>query len=275
MDKQQDRERLHQNLVLLVQSCSSVASLCRVLDINRQQFNKYLAGQHSPSQRILQKIARHFLMEVEDLYRAPADFKEFYEGFENDIPLGLRAAKRFTAFLPFAKASVELLRDYLGVYYRYHNSSIYKGRILRSVTCVYESNGTVQHVTIERFPNLDGSGNTQYSFAYYGFCMLLGDRIFMVDFEGVQRDEITFSILIPQHRRPIRYLHGLVTGVASSSFRQPFSTRLMLGFVEKGMIKSKHLRGATVLLPTDLTLPTEVRQYMAGANSTIIWGGEG
>jgi hypothetical protein len=49
MDRPQDRTNLQKNLVLLVESCSSVAGLCRTLDINRQQFNKYLAGQHAPS----------------------------------------------------------------------------------------------------------------------------------------------------------------------------------------------------------------------------------
>ncbi|MDN7846969.1 XRE family transcriptional regulator [Burkholderia multivorans] len=275
MDRPQDRENLQQNLMLLVESCSSVASLCRSLDVNRQQFNKYLAGQHAPSNKVLQKIARHFMMETSDLFRSPADFKRFYEGFESDLPMGLRASPQFANFLPLAKASVELLRDYLGVYYRYHNSSIYKGRILRSVTCLYEADSCVQYVTVERFPLLDGSGRVGYSFTYYGFCFLLGDRVFLVDFEGVQRNEMTFTILTPQHRRPIRFLYGLVSGVASSSYRQPFSTRLMLGFSDKGKITKKHLRNATVLLPSDSTLPLEVREYMAGSHSTIVWGGEG
>jgi len=96
----------------------------------------------------------------------------------------------------------------------------------------------------------------------------------MVDFEGKHRNEITFSILTPQHRRPIRFLHGLVTGVASSSYRQPFSTRLTLGYVEKGLIRKRHLREATVLLPGDASLPFEVREYMTGDNAGIVWGGQ-
>jgi len=265
---------VQKNLATLVESCRSVADMCRKVDVNRQQFNKYLAGQHVPSQKILQKIARYFMMEAEDLFRAPSDFKKFYEGFENELPIGLRASSQFNHFLPLAKQSSELLDDYLGVYYRYHNSSIYKGRILRSVTCLYRAESMVQYVTVERFPLLDGSGKIGYSFTYHGFCLLLGDRLFLVDFEGKQRNEITFSILTPAHRKPIRFLFGLVTGVASSSFRQPFSTRMALGFVGKGMINRQHLRNATVLLPSDLSLPLEVREYMTGDNSTIVWGGQ-
>lgn len=273
--KNELQDNLQKNLIVLVESCRSVADLCRKVDVNRQQFNKYLAGQHIPSQKVLQKIGRYFMMEVDDLFRPPADFKRFYEGFENEMPMSLRSSQQFTDFLQLAKSTPALLEDYLGVYYRYHNSSIYKGRILRSVTCLYRTDSMVQYTTIERFPLLDGSGKIGYSFNYHGFCFLLGDRLFMVDFEGKQRNEITFSILTPQHRRPIRFLYGIVSGVASSSFRQPFATRMALGMVDKGTIQKKHLKNATVLLPSDQSLPLEVREYMTGDSCTTVWGGEG
>ncbi len=277
-ERQQARSDLQanvqRNLSTLVESCRSVADMCRKVDVNRQQFNKYLVGQHVPSQKILQKIGRYFMMEAEDLFRPPAEFKKFYEGYENELPTGLRASEQFNHFLPLAKQSADVLEDYLGVYYRYHNSSIYKGRILRSVTCLYRADSMVQYVTVERFPLRDGSGKIGYSFTYHGFCLLLGDRLFMVDFEGKQRNEMTFSILTPQHRRPIRFLYGLVTGVASSSFRQPFSTRMALGLVDKGKIRKHHLRNATVLLPSDQSIPLDVREYMTGENATIVWGGQ-
>jgi len=97
------QDNVQKNLATLVESCRSVADMCRKVDVNRQQFNKYLAGQHVPSQKILQKIARYFMMEAEDLFRAPVDFKKFYEGFENELPIGLRASSQFNHFLPLAK----------------------------------------------------------------------------------------------------------------------------------------------------------------------------
>jgi len=65
-----------------------------------------------------------------------------------------------------------------------------------------------------------------------------------------------------------------VTGVASSSFRQPFSTRMALGLVDKGKIRKHHLRNATAVLPSDQSIPLEVREYMTGDNATIVWGGQ-
>jgi transcriptional regulator with XRE-family HTH domain len=275
MNRENDSANLAANLAVLVSSFDSVADFCRRLNINRQQFNKYLAGHHVPSQKVLIKISKFFLMEPSDLFRKPADFRSFYEGLEYDLPFDLRSAPSFVEFLPLIKSSTAALRDFLGVYHRYHSSSIYKGRVLRSVTCLYERDSVVEYVTVERFPLQGNARGVGYSFTYHGFCFLLGDRIFMIDFEGRQKNEMTFSVLTPQRRRPIRYLYGLLTGVASSSFRQPFSTRLAFSFVERGLIRKKHLRNATVVAPHDDSIPIEISDYLSPNEPSVIWGGEG
>lgn len=274
MTRQQELQHLTANLHTLVASFASVADFCRRLDINRQQFNKYLAGHHLPSRKVRQQIARYFLMEASDLLRAPADFHSFYDGLQHDLPADLRTTPQFTQFLPLMRSSAQALRDYCGVYYRYHHSSIYKGSILRSVVCIYERAGTARHVTIERFPRSDGGKGAGYAFAYHGFSFLMGDRIFLLDFEGEQQNEMTFSVLTPQHRKPLRFLHGLITGVASSSFRQPFSTRMVLAYAAPGLIQKQHLRRATTLAPDDYDIPAEVRSYLGGDGGRLIWGGE-
>lgn len=113
-ERQQVRSDLQanvqKNLSTLVESCRSVADMCRKVDVNRQQFNKYLVGQHVPSQKILQKIGRYFMMEAEDLFRPPAEFKKFYEGYENELPTDLRASAQFNHFLPLAKRSAICLK---------------------------------------------------------------------------------------------------------------------------------------------------------------------
>ncbi|WP_459619600.1 helix-turn-helix domain-containing protein [Burkholderia sp. 3C] len=275
MDRPRDLSNLAANLALLVSSYDSVADFCRRLNINRQQFNKYLAAHHVPSQKVLLKIAKFFMMEPSDLFRSPLEFRSFYEGLDYELPIDLRSSPGLARFLPLIESSTASLQDFLGVYYRYHLSSIYKGRVLRSVTCLYQHDSMVEYVTVERFPLLGQSNQVGYSFTYRGYCFLLGDRIFMVDFEGRQKNEMTFSVLTPQHRRPIRFLYGLLTGVASSSFRQPFSTRLVFGFAERGTIRRHHLRQATVILPGDVSMPMEVTDYLSGEHGHVIWGGEG
>lgn len=274
MDRTQDLAHVSANLIQLAESFDSVAEFCRKLDVNRQQFNKYIAGQHVPAQKVIQKIARYFLMEPEDLFRAPADFKAFFEGQRVSLPFDLQGAPELVKLFPLLHKSSDDMRKMLGVYYRYHNSSIYKGQILRSVTCIYEREETVRYVTIEKFPLLDGSGRAGYTFTYHGFCIVLGDRFFLIDSESKQRNEFTFSILNQQHRRPNRFFYGILTGVASTSYRQPFSTRLAFQHVGSGSLDRIHLRKATVLAPEDPQVPVEIRSYLLTSGAGTVWGGE-
>jgi transcriptional regulator with XRE-family HTH domain len=54
--------RIHfaENLKRLLRQEKSIAHVCRVLDLNRQQFNRYLAGDALPGKRSIKKIAQYF-----------------------------------------------------------------------------------------------------------------------------------------------------------------------------------------------------------------------
>lgn len=274
MDRQQDLVHVSANLLHLAKLFDSVSEFCRKLDINRQQFNKYVGGQHLPAQKVLQKIARFFSIEPEQLFLPPAAFRRSFEGRNVGLPFSLEEAPELVKMLPYLAASVDALQGMQGVYYRYHKSSIYKGKVLRSVTWLYVKEGTARYATIERFPLLDGGVRSGYTFTYHGFCVALGDRIFLIDSESKQRNELTFSILIQPHRRPNRFFYGLYMGVASSSYRQPFSTRMVLQRLTSGTLTREHLRQATVLDPEDASIPTEVRDYLRRPGADTVWGGE-
>lgn len=273
MNKAQELDHVSKNLQVLAASFESTSSFCLKVDINRQQFNKYVSGQHFPSHKVLSKISRYFLMEPEQLSLPPAEFVNFYEGYERSLPVDLHKLPNFMSFIPIAMKSTGDLKKFHGVYCRYHNSSIYKGRILRSIVYIFEKESITQFVTIERFPALDGSGKLGCAFRYSGFCFLVGERLFMMDFEGDKNNEMTFTTLVPQPRTPIKLMHGILNGVAATSYRQPFSTRVIFEHIGHEKLSRKHMRMAAILLPSDMTLPAEVREYITGSNSHIIWGG--
>lgn len=273
MNTTQDLAHIAKNLQVLAASFESTSSFCLKVDINRQQFNKYISGQHFPSRKVLLKIAKYFLMEPDQLMMAPAAFVNFYEGHENSIPVDFQKLPSFMAFLPIAMKSTADLRKFHGIYCRYHNSSIYKGRILKSLVYIFEKESVTQYITIERFPALDGSGKLGCAFRYSGFCFLVGDRLYMMDFEGDKNNEMTFTTLVPQPRSPIKWMHGILNGVAATSYRQPFSTRAIFEHIDGQKLLKKHLRMAAILLPSDISLPTEVREYITGSGAHIVWGG--
>lgn len=275
MPHSQSLSTLVKNLEVLVASFDSISEFCERVDVNRQQFNKYLAGRHQPSQRVLAKIARYFHMEAEDLFRVPSDFRKFYEGVDREPPNLLRFPK-LLRLLDAAAANEEGLAKYHGTYFRYHCSSIMKGKVLRSVTYIYVRDGRTLYRTVERFPMSNSAGGTSwFSFMYHGFCVLLGDRIFMMDFEGKQKNELTFTVMTPQHRTPARFLYGLVTGVASTSFRQPFSARV--AFMREGGKPPQRtlLRASKILEADDTSIPEEIRTYLRCGKASVMFGGEG
>ncbi|SEF34960.1 helix-turn-helix transcriptional regulator [Variovorax sp. NFACC27] len=262
------------NLLTLAESFHSISEFCVRVGVNRQQFNKYLAGKHVPSQRILVRIAKYFHMDASDL-ALPADaFRRFYEGLD-EAASDLVKLSGVSELLRIAQAAGAELQAFHGLYFRYHQSAIYKGKVLRSVTRMFERDGLTQYVTVERFPELDGGARTAFSFVYRGFCTLMGDRIFMVDFESKQRNELTFTVLTPQHRTPVRFLFGVVTGVAATSYRQPFSARVALAREADSPLRRQHLRLATVLDMEASAIPPEVRRYLGGPAGQPLIGGEG
>lgn len=64
------RKAFAANLARLCAGERSIAAVCRSTSINRQQFNRYLAGRSLPNQRNLDKICRHFGIDEHDLFKA-------------------------------------------------------------------------------------------------------------------------------------------------------------------------------------------------------------
>lgn len=60
-----------ENLLKLSVKNESIAKTCRDLNINRQQFNKYLSGQVLPNAETLERITEHFNIDALELFKPP------------------------------------------------------------------------------------------------------------------------------------------------------------------------------------------------------------
>lgn len=70
------RSNFAANLKRLCSLRSSIADVCRATGINRQQFNRYLAGTSVPSALIMRRICELFGVSEEMLFRQPNDFRD-------------------------------------------------------------------------------------------------------------------------------------------------------------------------------------------------------
>lgn len=258
------------NLRLLCDRQGSISQICRKLGINRQQFNKYLSGKHMPSSGNIRVIANYFGLGPEVLFSDHERFRALVDGNFFDVLDHLRRAPQVARFLEAVTVSTRTdMGEYIGCYDRYHYSSIYARKILRSAFCIFKSADFLNHYYIERFPSYDDPSRTEYVFKYHGFTFPVEDRIFTIDFETVQRNEFTFGIFSHVQRSAKRFMFGIVTGVAATMFRQPFATRAVLHYRRPGLLSRDELLGTTTLDMNDPSIPREAREYLGESPDMI------
>jgi hypothetical protein len=212
-------------------------------------------------------IANYFGFSRSVLFADPEEFRTLIEGNYFYAMDALSHSKRMAAFLDTLLIDEKTSGDeYTGVYDRYQYSSIYKGKVLRSAYCLYRNRDFLQHYYIERFPNLENDNKIDFVFKYHGFTIPLGDRLFTLDFEAVQKNEMTFGIYAPVHRSSKSFLMGITSGIAETMLRPPYSTKVAMHFRGPGLLKREHLQRVTTLEKGDRSIPVEVQQYLSSVD---------
>jgi len=256
-------ENFSANLRFLCEREGAISTVCRKIKINRQQFNKYLSGLHLPSSQNQRLIANHFGLSQSILFIDRDEFRTLMDGNYFHSMDALRSATRMGAFLQAALVDDNASGDgYLGVYDRYQYSSIYKGKILRSAYCLYRNKDFLQHYYVERFPSFERSGKADYVFKYHGFTIPLAGRLFSVDFESVQRNEMTFGIYAPVQRSTKNFMFGITSGIAATMLRPPYATKVAMHFRVPGMLGKDHLKRVTTLESGHPSIPAEVLHFL-------------
>lgn len=217
---------LPQNLRLLCSHYRSVAEACRRMAINRQQFNKYLAGETVPSLHNLHLICDFFGVDEGEIFLPHAEFAAIVLARRPAVaaPDGLRAAiSGLEAALP---DSQERLRQYCGYYFTYVRSPANPGRTIKAIATFFQSEGRTYSKAIERLVDREGETAGRFVFKYSGVLCHVTDRIFLFEYEPVLNHDFATTVLYPSHRSRIVLLSGLCLSVARGSARQPFAARV-------------------------------------------------
>ncbi|WP_170381930.1 helix-turn-helix domain-containing protein [Ruegeria atlantica] len=258
----QSRETIAINIGRLVKARGNISAVCRRLGINRQQFNKYLTGQHMPSQVNLNAICDYFGVTFSDLITPDMEIPE--RKHPSELLAGYQAFTKSNLLQTVIRTSeTDRLKQFCGTYYKYHYSSIYRGDIVRAVTSIYPLDEDVfGYTNLERFPNKNNPEKHDYVFKYHGFVFMLDGRMFMADLESLQQNEITFSIYTPIARNPVKFFFGVTSGVASNLYREPYTSKSVLDFRAPTKPAKSDWKAATVLPPDDERLPVEAMEYL-------------
>ena len=163
----------------------------------------------------------------------------------------------------------DAVKPVAGVDDRYHCSAICARKILRSAFCIFRNGDFLNHYYIEGVPSRGSPANTAYIFKHHGFAFPIQVRLFTMDFEMAQRNEMTFGIFSKAQRSAERFMLGIVSELAANMPRQPFSSRVVPHNRHAGLSPRQDIGQTTALHMNDPSIPGEAREYLGGGPDMI------
>lgn len=250
------------NLRLACNTCPSVAQLCRSIGINRQQFNRYLAGAAKPSGYNATRIARYFGLEPTS-FDLPSDiFTRLLAAPHQPVkPAGPLLHNTFPG-------NARRLRDYLGYYEVYHKSLSWPGMIVRSCSYLWNADNHYRVKTVEKMAD-DEQGIRQFT-KYNGQVTFLRDRLFIIDRSSHGDPFIAQTILMPFGEHQRNYMTGITMGVAWRRGNQPYATRIVWRALGATPDLRQLLDNCRTLPENSSLIPPYIRRYLCEYTTDFI-----
>lgn len=243
------------NLSLLCSYRPSIAEVCRKIGINRQQFNKYLAGQSRPSRRNMRRICDFFGVTETELLSNSAHFESMIALWSK--PLQQHELSKPLQHLDRLYQHSQSLAKYSGFYFRYFYSFGNPGRVMRSLASIHEQDGRYYWKNIEILRDAV-SGRSSGLNKYEGVLFYLADRIYIMEYETLQCGSITQATLYPSHRHRLDLLLGIQTGGPTRRGRKPGASKVALEYLGRNINIREALRRCGLYDPRDSRMRSEV-----------------
>ena len=219
---------LSQNIRLLCSYHKSIADVCRQLGVNRSQFNRYLNGQTLPSLRVLRKMCDFFGLEEAELMLPHGQFAELIKLKPQSAVATIEKNALVSTSADVLTSSRSALDSYAGYYFTCYNSMSNPGKILRGLAKIYRTPFGMNYKSVELIGTPTQRG---FTCKYEGGCYTLKDRIFITSMEMLTQNEVTQTILYPSYTNRIRYLTGIMSGVAAHATRPPAATQIVFEYL--------------------------------------------
>ncbi len=244
------------NLRLLCSYYRSIADVCRRLDINRPQFNRYLSGRYKPAAVTMRRICDFFGVEEHEILLPHDEFRPLIRlrprqddradaDDETSVPASLLRRGR------------DGMTRYLGSYFEYYQAMSRPGWLLRTLVRLERRGDSIAYQRTERMKPLAG-GKPCHN-RYLGAAFFLTDRIFLVDYESLNGHEITQTILFPTFKSRITRLTGLKLGVADNCARMPCCVRVVYERLDERMSPRRALSQCGLIEPDSTEIAPDIR----------------
>ncbi|OLP56496.1 transcriptional regulator [Rhizobium rhizosphaerae] len=239
----------------------SVSDICRAIGLNRQQFNRYIAGQSRPSPHNLARIAAYFGVSVADFALEPRQFELRILSPDRD-----RSEARL--LLDGFPGDLQVLRRHLGYYQTFHLSPSWPGMVVSSCTRLWEERGSVRIKSIERMRD-PANEIIQFS-KYVGLVTCWRNRLFVAERSVGRQPLLSQTILVPFEEHQRVYLRGTTMGVSWRKGNMPYASRMIWRALGQEVDKRQMLARCGVLAPNARSLPPTVRQFLSGPEADVL-----
>lgn len=267
------------NLQFCCDQYRSVSEVCRRLRLNRQQFNRYLAGTAAPSRHNHKLVSDFFGLEIGELFLPHAVFAASFK------------RRRETHDELIASADLALLRavtgqgsqaplEYKGFYFKYFYTYLGTPRIKRELVHWYERGGALVSSVKQRFIGEDEMEEATPRFiTYRGIVGTLGDRLINIDHHRGSEREVSTMILYPRGR-VLKRLNGLTLGVSHDPTRSIAAARVVMDFLGTAIDKRAGMARLGTFPVDDPSVPGTIKNAVRNGmrtNETLfnaaLWAG--
>ncbi len=237
----------------------SVSEICRRIDINRQQFNKYLLGTMMPSLYNLRRISDFFGVDEAELTLPHEEFRRivFSRQLQERLPTELAVLLRKQNNV--LKTSSLELDTYLGWYSCYLRSPTYNNKIVRDVTYIFKSGDYIFSKSI----NISNSRPLRRTvFRNHGLVFWQDERIYLVEAMGRYKNNFTLCVLYPSSRRPVSSIQGMLLGVGKDAGKKIYASRLIMDYLGPKINLRQAIRASGTFELSDDTIDAEIRKEL-------------
>jgi len=255
-------EELRSNLALLCSYYPSIAEVCRKLDLNRQQFNKYLAGHSHPSRRNMRRLCDFFGVSESELLMDP-------QQFEDIISLKRKPVEHEELSKPMRHLDRLYqhslgLDKYTGYYFRYFFSFGNPGQVIRSIAQIYKEKERYYWKNIELLRD-PASGRSLGLNKYEGAVFYLADRIYILEYESIEVNSITQATFYPSHRSRLEMLVGIQTGGPTRRGRKPGASKVALEYLGRDIDVRQAMRRTGLFYPESGHIRDDILSLISNA----------
>lgn len=255
------------NLRLLCSYGRSTSDVCRRIEINRQQFNKYLNGHSHPSLSTLRKICDFFGVDEGEILLNHTAFSELIRLrppriLTNVDPL----SQRVDHLLQHDVTNADLMERHEGYYHAYCCPDQERDYVIRSVCRLQHKDGNWFSKSLERYRKDEFAVPSLLK--YSGLAFEAHNRVMIVDREQGMGKGMYSTLLIASDYPVPSFLPGLTLGITPEGAHDVSCIRMIWEYLGKTPDLREIIKQCGVYNKDAPELPEYVRNADLGHDGT-------